>query len=121
MRKPQRVPTESPEPNSGASLFFRRDRSLVRNPIGGPHQAPLEQVPNLGSSLNGVVREGGFAETFAELLRKSCGTLQNTFYCIRKECGNSAECLWKFCENVQTEFCNDALWNNARSELRTIV
>ena len=57
----------------------------------------------------GVVSEGVFAES----LRKFCGKFaDNTFYCARKGCGNSAESLRKFHGNLRKMFCNDPFPND---------
>ena len=57
----------------------------------------------------GVVSEGVFAES----LWKFCGKFaDNTFYCARKGCGNSAESLRKFHGNLRKIFWNDPFPND---------
>ena len=66
----------------------------------------------------GVVSEG----VFAEILRKFCGKFaDNTFYCARKGCGNSAESLRKFHGNLRKIFCSDPFLNDPISVVLIIM
>ena len=54
----------------------------------------------------------------AESLRKLCGKFtENSFHCVRKGCGNSAESLWKFRGNLWKMFCNDPFPNDPMGEI----
>ena len=60
----------------------------------------LSTVHLCGSLAKGVFAESAwtFCRKFAEIARIK--TLKNTFHCVRKGCGNSAEISQKFVENV---------------------
>ena len=69
----------------------------------------------------GVVSEGFFLRK-CFFVWKFCGVFaeiatKKTFYCIRKECGNSEKSLQKFLGKFLTNFCNDAFPNDPISEL----
>ena len=75
---------------------------------------PASKPPvRLSAALMGSLAKG-FCRSFCGNLAEIC---KSSFHCVRKECGNSAESLWKFRGNFQTSFCNDPVLNDPMREL----
>ena len=97
-------------PWTGKSCFS--NRALVKVIF----EAPECSSSLMASLAKGFLRKmlGIFCGEFAEICK-------NTFYCVRKGCRNSAECLQNIRGDFRKIFCNDPFSNDPISELLILL